>query len=157
MSGPRPKFTADSMLGRLARWLRIFGYDTLYPQEAGDVNLIVISKKESRILLTRDIGITKRSDLPRVILIRSDMLESQLLELNMTLGIALAPELTRCPDCNGELETAATDDVKGSVPEGVLENNSDFFVCTKCEKVFWHGSHWDKILKTAAKIKKTDI
>jgi len=102
MKGKNAKFIADMMLGRLARWLRLYGYDTVYGIEDDD-EILRISREENRILLTRDETLAKR--LEDSILIKSNKFEEQVKQL-MELGFEfneLFPENARCPKCRTNL------------------------------------------------------
>ncbi|MBN1298829.1 MAG: DUF5615 family PIN-like protein, partial [Actinobacteria bacterium] len=98
------KFIADVMLGRLARYLRIAGYDVLYYNKISDEKLVEIAKREARILLTRDMLMLQRRDcknnIVRSVFIKNDKLPMQLRQLKDELGIILQPELKRCVECN---------------------------------------------------------
>lgn len=132
------------MLGSLAKWLRILGFDTIYFKTIDDNELIKIAKQEHRILLTRDTRLIKRKEIDNYILINSNDVSGQLKEvlksLTLTLALALAC-FSRCAECNGELSTADKESVANDVPEHVFLNFDSFFRCSSCGKVYWEGSH----------------
>src|SRR5512135_145096 len=97
------KFLADNMLGRLATWLRLLGYDTAYLPRADDAELARIARAEDRILLTRDVELTRRRGL-RYILIESEKIEGQLEQLARTLHLTAQEAFSRCAICNILLE-----------------------------------------------------
>jgi hypothetical protein len=143
-----PRFLCDAMLGSLARWLRFFGFDTLFPEPGPeDLELARMARDEGRWLLTRDRELAAVG--PRSVLIRSEGLEDQLAEVFSRLG--LRPEATlenaRCSECNGDLEEVTREDVSRVVPPHVLETAPRFRRCAGCGRVYWPGTHSDRILE----------
>ncbi len=140
-----PRFLCDAMLGSLARWLRLFGFDCLFCLEE-DTVLVRRAAREGRWLLTRDRELASRG--PRTLLVRSVTLEDQLVEVFRRLGLEPRPTLSgaRCAACNGTLEAAARGDVEGRVPPFVARTAPRFRACTGCGRVYWPGSHADRIL-----------
>ncbi|UCH87981.1 MAG: Mut7-C RNAse domain-containing protein [Thermoplasmata archaeon] len=157
------KFSADHMLGRLSRWLRILGYDTDYPPPGPDKELIESAGTDNRILLTRDktVAETKKA---RVIYIKSDRIEEQLMQLAEELSLELDANLkeeedgslvNRCGVCNGILKPLPAEAAKEKVPEGVKAHIDKYWQCAGCNKIYWEGSHWDQIKERIEKIKKS--
>ncbi|MEW5746986.1 MAG: Mut7-C RNAse domain-containing protein [Nitrospirota bacterium] len=144
-----PRFVADVMLGSLATWLRILGFDTLYCNRIDDRTLLRIAAQEQRILLTRDTGIPSRRGNSTVALIRAEEVFEQLAEvlafLRQSARLPSLPLPARCPRCNGTLEPASREAVAESVPEHVLLSADSFFRCRECGKVYWEGSHANRI------------
>ncbi|TLZ98209.1 MAG: hypothetical protein E6J99_08120 [Methanobacteriota archaeon] len=138
------KILCDHMLGSLARWLRFMGYDTAYPEPGPDRSLIERARAEDRILLTRDKELASR--VPGSVQIRSDDLEEQIREVAEQLPLRLIDPLSRCSLCNEVLVSAVPEDVKGLVPEGVRVRHHTFWRCPSCGRVYWQGSHWDKMI-----------
>jgi len=138
------KILCDHMLGSLARWLRFMGYDTAYPEPGPDRSLIERARAEDRILLTRDKELASR--VPGSVQIRSDDLEEQIREVAERLPLRLVDPLSRCSLCNEVLVSAVPEDVKGLVPEGVRVRHHTFWRCPSCGRVYWQGSHWDKMI-----------
>ncbi|MGD0281102.1 MAG: Mut7-C RNAse domain-containing protein [Dissulfurispiraceae bacterium] len=160
-----PRFIADVMLGSLAKWLRILGYDTVYFRTIDDNELIKMALQQERTLLTRDTGIarsplikmnrrtgesvSRRKVGPDVILILSNHALEQLNEVLSSKRLfpdSPFPRLPgsyvpRCPVCNGGLAAAEKEAVSGCVPEYVFLNSTSFFICRQCGKVYWYGSH----------------
>lgn len=158
----RKRFVVDSMLGHLARWLRILGYDTIYSRNFSDWQLLRIARSSGRILVTRDKGLHWRARKQgiRSVLIESTHNVERLAELASKVGLELAldPRQSRCPLCNGDLKEASRNAVKGRVPERTLEYVDEFYVCTRCGKIYWEGSHWSnmrRMLQDAAKLKSS--
>ena len=141
------RFILDTHLGRLASYLRMLGFDTLYRNSYTDKELAEISSAEWRILLTRDRGLLKRSIVTHGYLVRSmeprDQVEEVLSRFDLFNSIR---PFTRCMQCNQELTGASTDEVKDQVPERVLEYCSEFSRCPGCERIYWKGTHYREMI-----------
>jgi len=141
------RFVVDTMLGRLAHWLRAMGYDTLCLGPADDRRLLQLALGEDRILVTRDVRLARLAE-ARGCLIRAAEVDDQLLETVEKLGLA-PPEaewLSRCLECNARLEPRAKDEVKKLLPERIFGAESEFMGCPGCGRVYWAGSHADRML-----------
>ena len=141
-----PRFLCDAMLGTLARWLRFFGFDTLYPAPGEpDHTLRDRARDEGRWLLTADRELA--SEGPRSMLVRSDDLDDQLAEVFARLGLRPQPDLehARCGECNGRLDEVSRDEVTAVVPPHVLATASRLTRCSGCGRVYWPGSHGRRI------------
>ncbi|WP_297548808.1 Mut7-C RNAse domain-containing protein [Thermococcus sp.] len=150
------KFIADMMLGRLARWLRLYGHDTLYGIKDDD-EIIRVALREGRIILTKDVALARRAERlgARVFLLRSNSLEGQVRELK-ELGVEfgeLFPSKARCPKCNGPIKPVSKSDVKERVPHKVYESYDEFYVCQKCGQIYWPGKQWREMLKIDKKLR----
>ncbi len=132
------------MLGRLARWLRLLGYDTEYDNAADDHELARRARAEGRVLLTRDHELAARAGL-RTLLIESETLNEQVVEVRSTLGPPPEPALSRCSACNVALQEVSPAFVSGRLPAYILRSQSEFRRCPGCERVYWPGSHIDGI------------
>ncbi len=152
------KFVADAMLGSLARWLRILGYDTVYSKNISDKEILERASKDERIILTRDYSLYRRAKKYglNVVYFETSEIEKMLAVLAKRYGINLAinPDRTRCPICNGDLVRASSEKVKGKVPEVVIKEHKDFWICTKCGKIYWKGTHWITMEKILAEVRK---
>lgn len=136
------RFVLDGHLGRLAAYLRMSGFDTRYSRDAGDDELASVSAGEDRILLTRDLGLLRRSIVRRGAFVRSDRPPEQLAEVLARFGLAQAvAPFGRCMRCNEPLEEASPSDVAALVPPRVLREQPDFRRCPACGGVYWRGSH----------------
>jgi hypothetical protein len=140
------RFLADQMLGKLAKYLRFLGYDTFYTnKQISDKELIEIAKKEERVILTRDKIIAQ--NVPNSVYLKNDNLEEQFRELNKNIYITKIAILSRCSLCNSVLEKVNKEMVKKFVPEYIYVHNNDFYICNTCKKVYWYGSHTQRIIK----------
>lgn len=148
------KFLCDQMLGTLAKWLRIYGFDTFYANsETDDNELLKIAKKENRTLITRDKELTycgKRENL-NVIELKTTDLDEQLKLVLKHVKIDETKILSRCILCNSKVNKIQKDKVKNKVPEKVFENNEEFWFCKKCDKIYWYGSHTENMIKKISK------
>lgn len=140
------RFVADVMLGRLARWLRALGYDTLYFRDAPDSRLLGIALREERRLLTRDARLAARAG-PLGLLVRAEDLDGQLREVMERCGLSARAPLSRCLECNGALEARDRAAVQGRVPPYTFATQSEFWECGGCGRVFWPGTHAEGILR----------
>ena len=139
------KLLCDHMLGTLAKWLRFMGYDTAYPGPLDDTQLLALARQEDRVLLTRDKELASRS--PQALRVRSDDLEEQIREVASALGLRILDPLSRCSLCNAVLVSIAPEAVQDIIPEGVRARHQEFWQCPSCHKVYWQGSHWDKMVE----------
>lgn len=141
------RFVLDTHLGRLAHYLRMLGFDTWHrDDDPGDAALAHLAHEEERVLLTRDVDLLQRSIVRRGYFIRAIQPEKQLAEVvsRFSLGDQAAP-FTRCMDCNEPLQPAVAGDVRGRVPPQVAESFDRFTTCPSCDRVFWAGSHVDRM------------
>jgi len=137
-------FVADCMLGKLAKWLKILGFDVLYFSKAEDKDLVDLSRREDRVLLTRDTGLIERTaKRPNRLFVRSDDWEDQVVQVLDDLGLwgDVRPN-TRCIECNLPLKALARERARNLVTPFVLEHASSFAICPGCDRVFWQGTHY---------------
>jgi uncharacterized protein with PIN domain len=138
------------MLGGLAKWLRAAGYDTYYAREGTDVSDTSLTRKaleEGRVLLTSDGGFLERKPVKEgnvgFLQVPHLPLEEQL-QL-VVRHFALTRRQSRCMKCNGELGVVLPGAVVDRISPSVIRDHQEFFLCKGCGRVFWHGSHWDRI------------
>lgn len=148
----KPRFILRDNLGKLAKFLRLLGYDAVLYPKISFHNVLRIAAKDRRIILTRSPKESKQTSKYRIILIKSVFYEKQLQELKGIIEFNEDYFATRCSLCNRILEPAKSEFVKEKVPKYVFENNKDFFVCKKCGKIYWQGSHFDDIKEKLIKI-----
>lgn len=134
-------FVVDGMLGSLARWLRILGYDTDYANQRDDPELVRIARAESRVLLTRDRELAGRRGV-RALLVESQSLDEQLAQVTAAFPLIPATSSSRCPVCNTALVQVAREEVTHQVPAYVFEQHRHFQRCPGCDRIYWRGSHW---------------
>lgn len=143
MDAPDPRFAVDAMLGRLARWLRLLGYDAFYDPSLDDRELARLAASSGRIVLTRDRGLLARRLVTRGLLVDHDHLADQLLCVVAAFGLVVDPArcFTRCLECNELTRTVGPEAVAGRVPPYVLRHAGAFRECPACHRVFWAGTH----------------
>ncbi len=136
------RFIADVMLGRLARWLRLLGFDTLYYSDISDSRLLKVAREEGRFILTRDTRFVKIRGIKDYLLITSNNSFKQLLEVLRSLNLGRFKPLSRCVECNGLLlRILDKGELKDTVPEFVFLNVHVFIKCSECGKIYWEGTH----------------
>ncbi len=141
------KFCADHMLGKLCKWLRFMGFDVTYPgSEATDSEILEECEREGRIILTRDHELYSRS--ANSILIESVSLPEQLRQVTNQFSPDRSLYFSRCPECNNILRSASSKETMEDVPLHVREQGKEIWMCDRCGKKYWHGSHYDRILTT---------
>jgi hypothetical protein len=142
------RFVLDGHLGRLAAYLRLLGFDTWYQNHVDDAVLAQTSKEEHRILLTRDQGLLKRSAVTHGYWVRATAPREQLREVMTRFDLQhQAKPFTRCLSCNGLLQSASPAEVNSEVPENAARFYSEFWRCTSCHKVYWQGSHYQRMAR----------
>ncbi len=135
---------ADGMLGRLARWLRILGYDTAFDPQADDWTLVRRARAEARLLLTRDRQLANRRGTP-ALLIESEELADQVQQVVATVGPPPEGAFTRCPVCNERLASLSREAARERVPPHVYRTQQEFRLCPACNRVYWRGTHWQRM------------
>lgn len=149
------RFILDNHLGKLARYLRMMGFDTFYKNNYQDKELAEIAGREKRILLTRDLGLLKRSQVIYGYFIRyddpSEQLKSVLQRFNLKKNIS---SFGRCIECNSELISVKKEDIINRLEPKTKKYFYKFYLCPKCDKIFWQGSHFIKMRKFIEKILK---
>lgn len=148
------RFLCDAMLGSLARWLRLAGFDCEF-STAEDAELARRAEAEGRWLLTRDRELAAAG--PRTVMVRSATVEEQLVEVLGRLGLEPAADLggSRCAACNGVLARAERSEVAARVPPHVLATAERFRQCLSCGRVYWPGSHAPRILRRLERVRES--
>lgn len=141
------------MLGSMAKWLRILGYDTKYVKNMKDEEIAKIAREEERILLTRDKKLA--SKFKNSIYLENNGLKNQLRRIIKELALEIDDKnlLTRCIICNEKIEKIDKEKVKGMVPEHVYESHEEFYICPKCKRIYWIGTHFENMKKFIESIK----
>ena len=147
------KFIADAMLGRLAAWLRLLGYDVLYDSSLNDRQIIRLAREQGRTIITRDTGLIRSKAARGSIFITADHVVDQLSEMQAHLGCLDRVPRGRCVRCNGELEsTGRTDDIRELVPDYIFHSHEQFLRCRICGNVYWEGSHYRHMKDTLQQV-----
>jgi uncharacterized protein with PIN domain len=158
------KFIADRMLGRLSRWLRLFGYDTfeIKKQENEDDVLLELAKKEDRVLISRDALLIRKAIKNKIKAyhIRSSEIMEQLVEMHREFGLSMEPEMERCTLCNSIIRKVGSFEMdiiknKDYVYPERLEKGTEFWICDNCGQVYWQGTHWNNIMQRINSLKKS--
>lgn len=141
-----PRFLVDTNCGRLATWLRLLGFDAVFPRPMPDRALLRQAAAEGRWLLTRDRGIAAnrwvRTGYVRALLVQAEDYGTQVREVVTALGLLpLVQPFTRCPVCNTPLRPLPLAQAWGRVPQHVYQTQSRFDECGGCHRVYWRGSH----------------
>ena len=141
-----PRFVLDVHLGKLARYLRLLGFDTLYERDYADADIAAISAAESRIVLTRDKGLLKRKEVIRGYWLRNTQPREQIAEVVRVLDLRRRVALfTRCMVCNQTVETVDEPDVRDALPAGLRGRFGRVARCPGCRRLYWPGSHYDRL------------
>jgi len=142
----QPRFVLDVHLGRLARYLRLLGFDTLWSNDTSDEQLVALSLGEGRILLTRDRGLLKRRAVTHGYLVRGTSRRAQIVEVLRRFDLFGAIDaFSRCLVCNGLLERMAKSEVDPLLPPRTRRDYQEFWRCPDCGRVYWPGSHFDRL------------
>lgn len=149
--GCEPRFLADRMLGRLARWLRIMGFDAAYASDVHDSEIAARAEKESRVLLTRDRELSMRRNIS-AIYVESDILEEQLADVLAHFGLKAHAEPVRCTECNGILTAVSAAEASAVLCYEIASRFQLFYRCSACHKIYWRGSHWLRINDTVDRV-----
>jgi uncharacterized protein with PIN domain len=142
-------FVADRMLGKLARYMRLMGYDVKYPPPCSDAKLLVDTQKERRVLLTRDTGFAKcKATLhanPKVLELASPMVLTQVRQL-LEEGFITHIRAARCPACNASLEIININEGRHLLPCFIITTQTSLRYCPCCNIILWEGTHWEHFI-----------
>jgi uncharacterized protein len=141
-----PKFVVDIHIGKLARYMRLLGFDTEYRYNYSDEEIVDISKSEKRTILTRDRDLLKRNDVTHGYWLRNESFEEQLKEVIKRFDLENEiSEFSRCLVCNTALEKIEKEKIRFGVPQKVIDRKTDFSYCPACDKVYWKGRHYERM------------
>ena len=154
------KFIVDNNVGKLVRWLRMMGYDTLFFNGGDDSQMVAVALTEGRVILTRDTQIMKRGVVTKgwlkAILIQSDEPEQQMRQLVETLNLDFQFGLfTICLECNQTLLERSQQQVEDLVPPYVFRTRSQYMECPACHRIYWRGTHWEAMKQTLESFNKS--
>ena len=153
-----PKFIVDQNVGKLTKWLRILGYDTIFFRGSSDSRMIAVALAENRVILTRDTHIMRRrvvtKGLLKAILIQSEYPEEQIQQVIETLNLDCQSRLfTLCLECNQPLLERSKEQVRDLVPPYVFKTQSQYRQCPSCQRIYWRGTHWQAMAKKVEQFK----
>ena len=145
-SEAKPRFIVDANVGKLARWLRMLGYDTIFINDIDDGELVSIALRERRVVVTRDTQIMLRrvvtSGRVQAVLIEVDDPRDQFRQLSRAVKLDREHKFTRCLECNQPLEPRSRDEVEGLVPPYVFNTQTQYQQCPDCKRIYWQATHW---------------
>lgn len=140
------KFFADDMLGKLARWLRLAGFDTRYQRDIPDAELVRVAAAEDRIILTRDTQLGKRWQVEKLYLVSSEFVGKQIGEVFRQFNLAADTNpFSRCLECNGKLTTIRKEEFAHQIPPYVYRTRAEYHRCPDCGRIYWKGTHYDTL------------
>jgi len=143
----KPKFVADVHLGRLTRYLRMIGIDVLYKNNFNDDEIVEISLNKKRAILTKDRGILKRNEVTHGYWVRNIEVEEQVKEVLKRFDLQKEiKEFSRCIECNEPLKSIKKETIIDQLPPKVANSQNDFYRCPGCNKIYWKGTHYQKML-----------
>ncbi|MFC2051231.1 Mut7-C RNAse domain-containing protein [Chloroflexota bacterium] len=150
------KFIVDNNVGKLTRWLRMMGYDTLFFDGEDDWQMVRIALDEGRVMLTRDTQIMKRGVVAtgrlKSILIQSDRPELQMQQVMETLSLkSRFRPFILCLECNQLLVERSREEVKERVPPYVFKTQNQYMECPACHRIYWMGTHWQAMTRKLEK------
>ncbi len=152
------RFVVDTHLGRLARYLRLLGFDALYANDFQDDTLAELSSRERRILLTRDRGLLKRSKVTHGYFVRQTRPREQLLEVLRRFDLrGLIVPFRRCIRCNGSLAPVSKGSILDRLPPRTRDYYDEFRLCQGCGKIYWKGSHYQRMLEFIRDILQQEV
>lgn len=141
-----PRFVVDVNVGRLAKWLRVMGYDSLFVPDVDDAELLRIALQQDRTIVTRDRYILERrlvtAGRVEAVLVTSDDFRRQMQQLTRQLGLRTNGVFSMCIECNAQLSEVNKAEVEDRVPPFVLRTQEKFHWCPRCDKLYWRGTHW---------------
>jgi uncharacterized protein with PIN domain len=140
------RFILDAHLGKLAKYLRMLGFDSLYRNDFGDEEIIGLALQEKRIILTRDKLLLQSRRVTHGYYVRATEKHAQLREVVQKFDLySQFKSFTRCMTCNAELVPKNRVDIRDLVDEDTLQFFDEFFFCPACRKVYWKGSHFKRM------------
>ena len=145
------RFIVDVMVGKLARWLRILGFDVVHSNVFEDDDIVRIAEVEQRVILTRDSRLAARRRVrTQCVLVESGEHKEQVRQVLRTFGLTEFKVFSRCLECNTPLDPIEKEAVFERVPPYVYLTQDRFATCPSCKRIYWHGTHADDMLKRLA-------
>ncbi len=150
----RPKFVLDVHLGTLSKYMRMLGFDVKYQNNYSDSRIIDLSLKDRRAILTRDLGILKQRRVTRGYWVRNTKPVKQIEEIVERFNLKNEiKEFSRCMECNSILKSIDMEKVVSRIPPKVKAYQKEYYFCKKCDKVYWKGTHYEKMKILIEKLK----
>ena len=154
----QPKFICDVHLGRLARYLRMIGFDVYYKNDLSDEKIVKISSKGRRAILTRDIGLLKRNEVTHGYYVRNTKVEEQVKEIMSRFDLQKSiKEFSRCIECNEPLVTVEKNKMLDELLPKIIQSQDEFYRCPSCKKIYWKGTHYQQMLSFIKSLKNNDL
>ncbi|ARG96662.1 Mut7-C RNAse domain-containing protein [Legionella micdadei] len=149
----KARFILDVHLGKLAKYLRLLGFDTVYENDFSDEIIALRSKEEKRIVLTRDVGLLKNKSISHGYWMRHTDPKKQVEEVLKRFSLTKqCHPFTRCLNCNGLLKTVKKNKIIDHIPPLARQYHDNFMQCQSCKKIYWEGSHYMKLKKAIEKL-----
>jgi uncharacterized protein with PIN domain len=153
-----PKFVADVHLGRLTKYLRMMGFDVFYRNNLKDNEIVNMSLKERRAILTKDRGILKRNEVTHGYWVRSIKVNEQAIEILKRFDLKnQINEFSRCIECNQLLKPVLKEKILDELPVKVVQSQDEFYRCPSCTKIFWKGAHYQKMLSFIQSVENSEF
>jgi uncharacterized protein with PIN domain len=151
------RFVLDVHLGKLAKYLRMLGFDTMYSNAYDDDEIVLHAQLDQRIILTRDLGMLKRNDVQRGYWLRSDQSKNQLKEIinRFDLYNSIQP-MTFCMKCNSRIHSIDKTKIADQLQPDTLKYFDEFYQCSGCRQVYWKGSHYDRMIELVEKVRNNN-
>ncbi len=155
---PSPKFIIDQNAGKLVKWLRLMGYDTIFFDGSEDSQMVKVALEENRVIITRDTHIVERRVASkgrlRIVLLKTDEPEAQIKQVISSLKLGSRHPFSRCLECNHLLVEKTKDEIKELVPPYVYQTQNQYMQCPNCHRVYWRGTHWQAMVKRLEALSK---
>jgi uncharacterized protein with PIN domain len=153
-----PKFVVDVHLGRLTKYLRMIGLDVSYKNNFDDDEIVRVSLKEKRAILTKDRGILKRNEVTHGYWVRSIKVEEQVREILDRFDLKKEiKEFSRCIECNQLLVPIKKEEVIDELPPKVAQTQNEFYQCPSCMKIYWKGTHYRRMFSFIQSLKNIEL
>jgi uncharacterized protein len=150
------KFIVDENVGKLTKWLRIMGYDTLFFHGDSDSRMVATALEQDRVILTRDTHVLERrvvtSGRLKAILLQSEQFAAQITQVVESLKLDCSGSFHLCPEDNHILEKKTPEDVREQVPPYVFATQQQYRQCPFCRRIYWRGTHWQAMNRMLAQV-----
>lgn len=149
------RFMIDFNVRKMAKYLRMYGFDVITDEGVPDKEIAEIAAAENRIVISRDLGLLKRKIVKYGYFPRKDNIEDQVLEVISHFGLLpLYQPFTLCLECNGKISQVEKQTILPLITEGIATDYEEFYQCEKCEKIYWKGSHYQRMARNMEELKQ---